>query len=153
MTAKELKIIKDTSAELLKLLGFEAQAEVSENVEENTISVQIETEEAGVLIGYHGEAIASFQVILGMIISKKLGEWHRVVVNVGDYREKREETLTRMALNAAQKAHFSGQPVILSSLSSYERRVIHLALSDNTEIETLSEGEGLDRRLIIKPKT
>ncbi len=152
MADKNLTIIKETAEELLKLLGFEAQVAVEEDAENEAINVQVETEDAGVLIGYHGEAIAALQLILGMMVNKKVGEWKRVVVNVGDYREKREETLKRMAENAAQKAHFSGTPVVLSSLSPSERRIIHMTLSGNTEVETVSEGEGADRRLIIKPR-
>ncbi|MDP3888502.1 MAG: R3H domain-containing nucleic acid-binding protein [bacterium] len=151
-TTKQIKTIKDTAKELLKFLGFEGPIEVSEDKENEAHLVQIETDNPGILIGYHGEAISALQVILGIMVHKKLDEWLRVVVNVGDYRQKREETLNRMALNAAQKAHFSGQPVVLDSLTASERRIVHMALSENSDVETYSEGEGRERKLVIKPR-
>lgn len=149
--ARQLKIVKETTEKFLELLHFEAKIDVSEDKENQATKVQIETPDSGVLIGYHGQTLSAFQLILGIIVSKKLGEWERVILNVGDYRQKREEALKRIALQAAQRAHFSGEPVILTSLSSFERRIIHLALSNHPEVETSSEGEGRERRLVVKP--
>lgn len=152
MERNKIAKVQELAEKLLSMLDIAGQVAVSEDEENEALVVQIETGEAGVLIGYHGETVSSFQMILGMIANRQLGEWARVLVNVGDYRQKREETLTRMALNAAQKAHFSGQPVILSSLSSADRRIIHMVLKDHKEVETYSEGEGRERKLIIKPR-
>ena len=66
--------------------------------------MHIETEETGLLIGFHGKTLESFQIILGIIASRELGEWVKVYVNVGDYREKREEALMLMAQHAAERA-------------------------------------------------
>jgi spoIIIJ-associated protein len=75
-----------------------------------------------------------------------------VYVNVGDYREKREEALMHMAQHAAERALAIRRPVELASLSASERRIIHLTLSGDERVETESVGEGLDRKLIVKPK-
>lgn len=114
--------------------------------------VHIETEETGLLIGYHGQTLESFQIILGIIVSKVTGGWQKVYVNVGDYREKREEALMHMAQRAAERAIVMHRPVEITHLSASERRVIHLTLSGDEKVETESVGEGLDRRLIVKPK-
>jgi len=149
---KALKTTQETAEKILKLIGIEAKVTASEDLANQAILVQLETNEPGILIGYHGETLAAYQLLLGIVLNKSLKVWTRVIVNVGDYREKREETLHRMALNAAQRAHFSGSPVILPSLSPGERRIIHLALKNNTEVETYSEGEGPERRLVIRPR-
>lgn len=120
--------------------------------ETGAFRVNIDTEETGLLIGYHGKTLESFQLILGIIISKQLGRWVKVYVNVGDYREKREETLMHMAQHAADRALASGRPVELSRLSPSERRIIHLTLSGDERVVTESVGEGQDRVLLVKPK-
>ena len=149
----DLKTAKKSVEELLKLLDFEAVVEISEDKENQIIKIKCETEEPGVLIGHHGETLSALQLVLGIMVNKKLGgEWKRIVVDVGDYREKREETLRRMALTSAQKAYFSGEPVVFSFLSPWERRTIHLALKDDSRVETCSEGEGEERKLVIKPR-
>jgi len=120
--------------------------------ETGAFRVHIETEETGLLIGFHGKTLESFQLILTMIIAKELTEWHRVYVNVGDYREKREEALMYMAQRAADRAIATGRAVDLSNLSAGERRVVHLTLSGDERVITESFGEGQDRKLVITPK-
>ncbi len=152
MTKKALSVIRGVAEKLLDLMEIKADIEVTEDKENQAVLIQIETETPGILIGYHGETLSSFQLILGIMANRQLKEWTRILVNVGDYRQKREEVLKRIALSAAQRAHFSGAPVTLADLSSAERRIIHLVLADHEEVESYSEGEGRDRRLIIKPR-
>lgn len=152
MENKKLETIKETAEQLLKLLQIEATVEVLEDQQGGLVNVQLKTPEPGILIGYHGETLSALQLILGVLSGKRIGEWVKLTVNAGDYRQKREETLQRMALSAAQRAQFSGQPVVFENLSSFERRVIHLALSGHSEMETISEGEGRERKLIIRPR-
>jgi spoIIIJ-associated protein len=73
-----------------------------------------------------------------------------VLVEVNDYRQKRKENLERLAVSMAQKVKFSGRPQILSPMSSFERRIIHLALAEDAQVETVSEGEGKQRRVVVK---
>lgn len=149
--ADSLKVVKKQVEKILELLDIKAKVEVSEDKENEAISVQIESEEPGVIIGRHGETIQALQLLLGMIVSQEVGEWTRVLVNVGNWRETREETLKRMAAGAAQKAHFSGEEVALPPLSAPERRIIHLYLSENPDVTTESQGEGALRQVIVKP--
>lgn len=152
LDADAIKITKEIAEKILSLLGIEVKIEVEEDKENKAVKIQIETSEPGILIGYHGETLSSLQMLLGIIVSKKVGEWTRIVVNIGDYRERREEVLERMALSAAQKAKFSGEPVILPPLSAQDRRVIHLTLSGHPDVTSESEGEGESRRLVVKPR-
>jgi len=144
--------IKKVSEELLEKLEITGSVSIDTD-ESGAFRVHIETEETGLLIGFHGRTLESFQLILGMIAGKQLGKWERIYVNVGDYREKREEALMYMAQRAAERALATGRPIELSRLSASERRVIHLTLSGDERVKTESEGEGSDRKLIISPKT
>lgn len=143
--------IKQITEELLEKIGIAGTVSVDVD-ESEAYRVHIETEETGLLIGYHGRALESFQMILSMIAGKKMEKWERIYVNVGDYREKREEALMYMAQRAAERALTTGRPVELAHLSPAERRVIHLTLSGDERVSTESFGEGLDRKLIISPK-
>jgi len=145
-------IVHKVTVDLLVKLDIEGTVSVDID-ETESFRVHIETEETGLLIGYHVRTLESFQIILGLLVSRELGKWVRVYVNVNDYREKREETLMLMAQRAAQRALTMGRPVELANLSASERRVIHLTLSGDEQVETESVGEGLRRVLIVKPKT
>lgn len=135
------------------LQRLELAGDVSVGTDESgAYRVHIETEETGLLIGYHGRTLESFQIILSLLVSKELGQWVRVYVNVGDYREKREETLMHMAMHAAERAIASGRSIELPHLSSAERRVIHMTLSGDERVATESLGEGSARVLVVKPK-
>ena len=142
--------VKETAEELLKLLTVEAEVAVTED-EGGVYQVQIETSDQGLLIGYHGETIAALQLVLNLIVSKKLGEWKRVAVNVGDYREQRAEKLQAMANSIVERALAVKQPMAFPALTAGERRVVHLYLQERKDITSASEGEGVNRRLIVRP--
>lgn len=159
VTNAEVSVIKTVAEELLAKLQIESTVEVvsaqggSATGGDNLYQVVVETPESGLLIGYHGESLQSFQIILGQLVFGKLGEWVRVVVEVGDYRLKREEQLTSMANSWAAQAISTGTPVSVPFLPPGERRIVHLALQGRTDVETFSEGEGRNRQLVIRAKT
>lgn len=142
--------VKELAEELLANLQIDSKVSVTET--DGVFNVNIETPESGLLIGFHGETLSSFQLILGLMTYKKLGQWTKIVVEVGDYRAKRAEQLTAMAKAYAEQVLASGQPVTLPPLPPSERRIIHLVLQDNPQLETSSEGEGNQRRVVVKPK-
>ncbi len=148
---KETTSVEDSVKKLIDYLGVQVKAEVKED-KEGVTHVQLETKEPGVLIGYHGETLSSLQLLLGLMNYRQTNKWQRISVNVGDYQERRQESLERMALSAAQKVKFSGEEQALPPMTAAERRLIHLALADDSEVVTESEGEGRDRRVVIKPK-
>lgn len=147
---EKIKTFEKITKELFALLETKIGLEIKE--EEGAIMIQLTTDEPGILIGYHGQAIQAVQLLLALMGFRKLGEWTRVLVNVGDYREKRQESLTKMAQAIAQKVKFSGTSQSLPPMSSAERRIIHLALADDQEVETVSEDEGRDRHVVVKIK-
>lgn len=145
------QIVQTKAEELLRNLEIAAAVRVEQD-SEGVFKVTIETEDSGLLIGYHGETLSSFQMILGLLIYRATKEWHRVLVEVGDYRARREEQLRAMAEAYARQALSGGQPIYLPYMSPVERRVIHMALQDHPQVMTVSEGEGRHRRLVVKAR-
>lgn len=143
-------VVKDLTSEFLTILGIDGSVEVNTD-ETDAYRIHVTTEETGILIGYHGRTLESFQIILSMIITKKLGSV-KAYVNVNDYREKREESLMYLAQRAAERVLETGRPVELTNLSPSERRVVHLTLSGDDRVQTESEGDGSRRILVVKPK-
>ena len=148
---EDIPTVVHIAEDLLSKLEIAGSVAVTTD-ETGAFRVGIETEETGLLIGHHGRTLESLQLILVIMVSKALGRWVKAYVNVGDYREKREETLMHMAQHAADRALALGRPVELARLTPAERRIIHLTLSGDERIETESVGEGDERMLLVKPK-
>lgn len=150
---KKTGILQKLTDELLSLMSTKAKAVVTYDKENETFMVNIEAgDETGLLIGKKGETLLGMQTILGYLFKQKTEEWNRVLINIGDYREKEENYLKDLAATTAQRAKETGEPQNLYNLKSWQRRVVHLALSGDKDITTESEGEGEDRFLIIKSK-
>ena len=151
---KVIKSIQETSEEILKLLGVNASVDVNEDKLNDAVVVNIESpDETGLLIGAKGENLLAIQSVIGMITRQKLGGWVRVMVNIGNWREKQEEDLKSLAEKEASRAKETGDAQTLYNLNATQRRIIHLYLSENKDVETESMGEGGDRFLIVRPKS
>jgi len=131
-------------------LGIDTKFEVLED--EEAIAVTLETEDTGIIIGYHGETLEALQLILSLVLAKEQGAFKRVSLEVGDYKKNRSEWLEKLAQDAKERALSENKEIYLSELKSWERRVIHLLLQDDKEVASESTGEGKDRVLVIKPK-
>jgi spoIIIJ-associated protein len=150
---KKVEVLNKLVSELLSLMGSNATAEVSYDKTGEVFMVDVNAgDETGLLIGKKGETLSSLQTILGIILKQRIGDWERVVVNVGDYRQKEEDYLKNLAFAAAQRAKETGEPQNLYNLKAWQRRVVHMALSEDSEITTESVGEGEERFLVVKPK-
>lgn len=139
-----------TIKKFFDLLGLDTEFKISE--EEGTIFLSLETEDSGVVIGYHGETLEALQLIIALILAKEAGEFKRVSLEVGDYKKNREEWLEKIALDAKEKALTDNKEVYLSDLKAWERRVVHLLLQDDKEVVSESTGEGRERTLVVKPR-
>lgn len=146
MAKKIEKDIKD----FFKKLGIDSKFEFSEDDEQ--ISLIIESEDPGIIIGYHGETLEALQLVLALVLAKKTGEFKRVSIDVGDYKKNREEWLKNLANDAKEKALSQQREVFLEDLKGWERRVVHLILADDKEVVSESSGEGRERVLVVKPK-
>lgn len=130
-------------------LGVNATTELEEN-EENT-KINVITADNYALIGHRGEVLDALQVLAGAVANIGREEYKRVVVNCENYREKREQTLRRLAVKLAEKAVRLGRKVSLEPMTPYERRIIHAALADSTEVKTASEGKEPNRFIVVIP--
>lgn len=149
MDKKAPQVVQKTAEKLLTMLGVAATVVVE--MQEDIAQVVVETEDGGMLIGYHGETLESFQTILSLISSRELGEFVRVNMEVGDYKRNRVEYLKHLALQAKDQALAQNTGISLS-LKPWERREVHLLLQDDQEVATESMGEGRDRVLVVKPR-
>ena len=145
-----IKEVRSLSKELLKLMSSKGKIKVSDDKENDAIRVDIETEdEAGLLIGTRGETLNAIQIALGMMFKQKTGEWKRIIVNVGDWREKQEEHLKEMASQVAERAVETGDPQTLYNLKPSHRRIVHMALKEIGGVKSESFGEGEERYLVV----
>jgi len=144
------KVVEETVSEILKLLEVDCKVEVKED--EESFNVVLDTEDNGVLIGYHGETLDSLQLITSLSVAKKLGEFKRVSIEVGDYKKNRSEYLTSLALETKEKVVSENKEIYLPDLKPWERRIVHMLLEDDKEVVSESEGFGRDRVLVVKPR-
>lgn len=149
-TSNVLQETQDVVVKLLQLLDVGASVEVDRG-DDDEILVQLETDESGLLIGHHGQGLVALQQITNLILYRQVGEWPQAVINVGDYWERRKETLEQMVKGAVERLESTGEPQELPPMNAAERRVVHLLLQGDGNLTTESEGSGRDRRVVIKP--
>jgi spoIIIJ-associated protein len=141
--------------QLMGHLGFEVQV-VVETGETNRLNVvgagDEEHEALGALIGRKGERLSALQHIVNLMLSRQMGEWTRVLVDVEGYRGRREKQLREIALRAADKVIETGKMLQLEPMPALERRWVHLALRGHPAVGTQSIGEEPTRRIVIIPR-
>ncbi|HYN49172.1 MAG TPA: RNA-binding cell elongation regulator Jag/EloR [Candidatus Nanopelagicales bacterium] len=141
--------------QLMEHLGFDVDVavETGETNRLNVVGVDDEEHEAlGALIGRKGERLSALQHLVNLMLSRQMGEWTRVLVDVEGYRGRREQQLREIALRAADKVVESGKMLQLEPMPALERRWIHLTLRGNASVGTQSIGEEPNRRIVIIPR-
>ena len=134
----------------LERMGLVSRAEIKE--ENGTIYATISGDDSGVAIGYRGEALDAFQYLAATFLNEQKGEFKKVVVDCENYRDKRKETLTALAIRLAEKSVRLRRKIALEPMNPFERRIIHSALADSELATTESEGEEPARYIVIIPK-
>lgn len=124
--------------------------QVTHEIAGKYVTFQLESEKAAMLIGKRGQTLNALQQLSQLIVNKRADQFKVVRVDVGDYRERREQSLEQFAERMADKAVRSGKKVQLEPMPSYERKTIHNALSNRLDIETYSEGSDPHRYLVIE---
>ena len=130
-------------------LGLRASVDVVETDDE--IAAVVNGEDLGLLIGKHGATIDALQHLAARIAFRGLADRKSVTIDAAGYRERREGSLQRAADQAVEDALSFGRPVELEPMSAAERRIVHTYLRDRTEIQTHSEGDEPERRLVVSP--
>lgn len=146
--ARSLTVIKKL---LEPLAGKEVAATVS--MESGKPRVRVEWEgDAGLLIGREGQTLGAIQYIGSRILSRMNGAPINLQVDVGEYRSRQDDKLRELAFALAEKVRRTGRPLSTRPLSSYHRRVVHLCLQDEADLQTRSTGEGSLKRVLISPR-
>lgn len=135
---------------ILKNLGCE-NVEVKAAVHENGALIILEGEGLGVVIGHRGETLDALQHLVSLAANNS-GGYFKVTLNIGDYREKREQTLIGLATRVAEQVKHNNRNRALEPMSAYERRIIHTAVQEIEGVNSASIGEGKNRRVVIFPE-
>ncbi len=144
-------IAENFLSNLLKAMDISSEITLTEE-DKNTLSINLEGEEMGVLIGKRGQTLDAVQYLTSLVVNKYSDHYVRIKMDTEDYRNRRCKTLESLANNLAMKVKKTGKKFTLEPMSSNERRIVHSTLQKYKFIETYSEGEEPFRRVIIVPK-
>ncbi len=150
-TEAGVSVAKAALENILALIPIE-NTTVKAKQTDGIIFLEIEGDKSGLLIGRKGRTLDALQFIVNKIANKALEKRIQVVIDSESYRQRRKEFLTQMALEMGAKAKKSKKPVTTNLLYPQDRRVIHLALKDDSGLSTKSRGDGLFKKVVIIPK-
>lgn len=142
----------DFLAQIFDAMHMEVEITAAYNDEEKELSITLEGEDMGILIGKRGQTLDSLQYLVSLIVNKNSDGYLRVKLDTENYREKRKKTLETLAKNIAYKVKRTKRPVSLEPMNPYERRIIHAALQNDKYVLTRSEGEEPFRHVVIALK-
>ena len=153
---------KEFLQKIFNAMRIEVVMEKFINKNEGMVTFKLHGSDMGILIGKHGQTLDSLQYLTNLVANKNSAERIRIVIDIEDYRERRVETLNRLALRLADKVKRTGERVVkvkrtgervvLEPMNPHERKIIHVALQNDRRITTLSEGEEPYRRVVIELK-
>ncbi|MDO5789849.1 MAG: R3H domain-containing nucleic acid-binding protein [Eggerthella sp.] len=153
---EEVDRIADTAIEAIQdILKYFNVGEVTiEEYEgdEGELILDITGDDLAVLIGRHGRTLDSLQFLISSITSRIVGHRYPIVVDVEGYKARQRQKIEDIALNAADKAVDQDRSIKLRPMTPYERRIVHIALRGDDRVETVSEGEGRARRVVVSPR-
>ncbi|MFH0906859.1 MAG: R3H domain-containing nucleic acid-binding protein [bacterium] len=147
---EKTEIIKQTITKLLETMGFNGEVFVDDSDKDNILA-NIQTDQAGFLIGQAGANLEALQYIVRAMVSKKNGASVQFLLDVNDYQKNNIELLKGLARNIAEEALLKRIAVTLQPMPAYKRRIIHTALMSYPEISTESIGDEPERRIVVKP--
>ena len=146
------EIANNFLTKLFKAMNIETTIKINFNAEQETMEINIDGDDMGVLIGKRGQTLDSLQYLTSLVVNKESSSYIKVKVDTENYRERRKETLENLAKNIAYKVKRTKHSVSLEPMNPYERRIIHSALQFDKYVETHSEGEEPYRRVVITLK-
>lgn len=153
LSSEEMDQAASALGEILERMseGIGVEAEVRVRRDGDALVGEFITDDAGPLIGHHGQTIDAIQHLAYRILFRRLDHPLRLIVDAGGYRERRAVALKAAADQAAEAAIHDGRPVALEAMSALERKVVHEHLKERHDVETYSEGQEPDRRLVVAP--
>jgi spoIIIJ-associated protein len=150
LSVKEQKDVHKLIETLFADLEIDGTFSVSEG--ESGIDILLETKDTGIVIGYHGEILESLQLISSLLVSRKIGRFVRVSIEVGEYKKNRSAYLERLAEQVRDRVLTEEKEQEIPNLKSWERRIVHMYLQEDERVESESVGVGKDRVLVVRPR-
>lgn len=155
LSDEELDFVADTAISALKdILKYFNVGEVTIDEyegDDGELILDITGDDLAVLIGRHGRTLDALQFLISVITVRIIGFRYPIVVDVEGYKSRQRQKLESLARSSAKKAAATHRSVKLRPMTPYERRIIHIALRDDTRVETASEGEGSERHVVVVP--
>ena len=151
---KNIIEIEEASKRIEKFLNeiLDKNLKIDINIKDFIINVNINGEEINNLIGYRGTTINSLQILITAIANKNISSKIMVILDVGDYRKRRQKTLEELAEKISKTVIKTKKSITLEPMSAFERKIIHTKLHDNDKVKTFSKGEEPHRRIVISLK-
>jgi len=143
---------KDFLTKIFKAMKIEVMMEKFVNKKDGCVVLKLHGDDMGILIGKHGQTLDSLQYLTNLVANKNTENRVHIVIDVENYRERRAETLTRLAKRLADKVKKNGERIVLEPMNPHERKIIHTALQNDNKITTLSEGSEPYRKVVIELK-
>lgn len=140
---------KEALETIISLIQVDATVKCETN--DNTISLKIEGDRSGLLIGKKGRTLDALQFIINKIVNKGIDKKVRIIIDSENYRKRRIEALTQLALKMGEKAKKTKKIMMTTPLNSRDRRIVHLALKDDNRLDTKSKGKGPLKKVMIIP--
>jgi spoIIIJ-associated protein len=156
--SEEVELASDYLRTLIDLMGINAEVSVREpetpadGLGRATAVLDIDGEDLGLLIGRRGSSLAALQYLVNVMVTRRLGSRVLVTIDVEHYHRRREDSLRGLARRMADRVRQSRRPVTLEPMPAAERRIIHLALSEDQNVMTASVGQGDERKVVIRPR-
>lgn len=147
-----VKMAKEFLLKIFTSMKIQVVMEKFVSKDDGCVTFKLHGADMGILIGKHGQTLDSLQYLTNLVANKNSAERIRIMIDIEDYRERRAHTLTRLALRLAERVKRSGDRVVLEPMNPHERKIIHMALQNDSRVNTLSEGEDPYRRVAIELK-
>jgi spoIIIJ-associated protein len=146
-------VARQVLSEMLRTMGVVATVEIAKSADPNDpISLNIEGDDLGVLIGRRGQALASLQYLVRLIVAEKIKKWVSINVDVDWYKKRHYDALTKLAQRLAEQVVRRRRTITMEPMPPDERRIIHISLANNPDVTTQSTGEGEGRRVVIQAR-
>jgi spoIIIJ-associated protein len=154
ITEEQKNVLKEVTTEILEKLNIKGTVYIVTDAmpgNDESVCVQIQSQDSGYLIGKSGNNLFALQHLIRILVSKRTEEKINFIVDVNSYVENQREEIIEKANNAISEVEETGKEIELSPMNSYERRLVHVRVSQKNKVESESIGEGLSRRVLIKP--
>lgn len=150
ISQENLEKIKDITKEFFKKTTFEVELSFGK-LKEDTIPINLNTDEPQILIGERGQTLTDIQRLLRAVLRRQIGETFYIDLDINDYKKKKIKYLKELAHSVADEVSLSKKEKMLAPMPAYERRIIHLELADRTDVVTESIGREPERSLVVRP--